>query len=68
MRAFYDKDFEENTDAWANGLVSASERRVKYAWWVSKAWRDFFAEGGQAQVRSKKHTLRGALIRFISWI
>lgn len=50
MKQKYDDDFEERHDAWVDGKIDAGERRVKYATWLAEAWKEFFEEGGQAQV------------------
>lgn len=50
MKAKFEKDFDERHDAWCDGKIKASERRILMAKWLGESWTEFFAEGGQAQV------------------
>jgi hypothetical protein len=38
MRNKYQADYESRTDAWVDGLVTSSERRVLYSSWLGEAW------------------------------
>lgn len=51
MRKKFLAHFDENSDDWIDGKVSAGTRRVLYATWLSESWKEFFAEGGQEKVR-----------------
>ena len=53
MRKKFDAHYDDHTDDWIDGIITASERRVLYATWLSEAWKEFFAEGGQDQVRDR---------------
>jgi uncharacterized NAD(P)/FAD-binding protein YdhS len=56
MRQKFLAHFDEHTDDWVDGKVTAGMRRVLYATWLSESWREFFAEGGQEQVRHVQAT------------
>ena len=46
VAAEYNKDFEstrERTNAWTDGLITASERRILVTNWVGTAWRKWKA-------------------------
>ena len=48
----YKADLESSTerlDAWKNGKVSASERRILFTHWLAKAWKEYTTEC-QAQI------------------
>ena len=51
MRKKFQAHFDEHTDDWVDGIITASQRRVLYATWLSEAWKEFFAKGGQEMVR-----------------
>ena len=50
MRKKYDAHFEDREDGWTDRTVSASERRILFARWLSEAWNEFIEEGGQKQI------------------
>jgi hypothetical protein len=38
MRKQFIKHFEQNLDAWQQGKITASERRILYTHWAAEAW------------------------------
>lgn len=50
MRMKFDENFENNIDAWVDGRVTASDRRLLQAKWLDESWVEFFKEGGSNQV------------------
>ena len=50
MRKKFYQHFEENEAVWLEGTITASERRVLDACWLSESVKDFYAEGGQEKV------------------
>lgn len=58
MREKFRIHFEENEAAWLEGTISASERRILDATWLSESFTEFLAEGGQRKVRVHVKLLR----------
>ncbi len=50
MRAKFDAHYESNEDMWDDGKVSAAGHRALLVQWLSEAWEEFFAEGGEKRV------------------
>lgn len=50
MKEKYEADFDKRHNAWCDGKIDASERRVLMTKWLKEAWKEFFAAGGQEQV------------------
>ena len=60
MKDKHEDAFDDRHDEWTDGKVGADERRILYAKWLDESWKEFFEEGGQAQV-TKSFKLCGML-------